>query len=370
MVLRCKLSASLDPERDLFSPGSETCSTRHVVPFAYEDGWFTTVAASPSGSGGLCQDFQPDDGILKPREVSDRGVMSSFLKASSGLIWEGAGTHSATCRLAQALRKTVTGIVRGPQTSAGGHPITYTIWPHVGPWVRPNKAGEYQLEAEYFYDGLKPTTYRLYVTAKVTGPGQQPFLVSEAEVKLDPNTQAMANFDVSEADIAAGLDPDTRKGLKLGKQFFLPNVDRLVEKAPPQSAEAPLLQRMKWDRTSVEDRRDELAWSGYDQHRESWITEQMDANALSEEEASDAFDEYWQDQLDHWEAKSSWRYDATGRKLGTDGNPIDGSTPFSGAETEAMYRKYWTEQYIKTNGSSPAEALEAYRKSRYMTSEE
>ena len=368
MVLRCKLSASLDPERDLFVPGWLDCRGGASLPFAYADGWFTTVVPAPSGAGALCQDFQPEDAVKAVRDDPVSGVGHHIKQATTGLNWTGAGTHSASCQVGEYRTDTIRGVVSGPESTDGGSPINYVVWPLNSRPLKVQDDGTYSGEVFYFHDGAQPTLGRVQLQAMTkTEDGSRSFRAGSVEVRLAPTLEAVADFEVTPANIAAGLDPDTVLRIEKTTGFFhLNSVQQLVDKAAPHSPEVALLQRMHADRTGIQTHKDTVAWEKYDQHREQWVTNYATANNKTVDEAADAFDEHWQNTLDGMDAQGASKFDAAGQ--GLDGSGWRDVFDFEGQQQAA--REHWINEYLQTHGGSHEHALQAYQESQGMLTEE
>ena len=369
MVLRCKLSASLDPERDLFVPGRLECLGTASLPFAYEDGWFTTVVTAPSGAGALCQDHQPEDGL----ELDWKDAVTGCNMGRAGLNWTGAGTHSASCQVGECRTNTLRGVVSGPESTEGGSPINYVVWPLNNFPLRVQDDGTYSGEVIYIHDGAQPTLGRVQLQAMTkTESGGLSFWVGSTEVRLAPTLEAVADFEVTPANIAAGLDPDTVLHTEnMSDGIFIMDMGPLLAKASPDNPEYALLKRMDRDRTAVKEHAEDAAWENYDHFREIWIEDYRKANEWTEDKASEAFDEHWQSILD-FEDNGGSQVDAAGMQLGPNGNPIGANAGLAERYLHLYQQRKerWSNQYLETNGGSPAEAAEAYRKSRQRTTEE
>ena len=311
VVLRCKLDTDLDPNRDLFVPGRVGCNTQLSFPYSTIAGWFTTVVPSPSGSASLCHDWTPG-----PQHIPT--------PVDRYLVWSGAGTADARCQLAQTRTATVSGSFSAPDESAAGHRVSYTLQADCGKASGDDdlEAGTYRYDIEVL-DTEAQAPCNVWMIAQVDDAEQDwpAFSVASEAIDLDPAADAIFNIAVTVADLEQAAQrniPPTNPNRGLALRDMGP----LLAKASPDNPEYALLKRMDRPRTQLKSDWAKQAWADYDQTRQTWIDTFIEGNSVSEDEASNAFDDYWQDQLDEMEQGSGVRRDASGRMIGADGLPL------------------------------------------------
>jgi hypothetical protein len=312
VVLRCKLEADLDPNRDLFVPGDMGCNTQFSFPYSTDNGWLTTVVPAPSGSASLCDDWTPGPQLLPA-------------PADGYLVWSGAGTADATCQLAQKRVATISGRFDAPDKSAAGHRVSYSLQADCGKASGDEdlEAGTYRYDIEVL-DTEAQAPCNVWMIAQVDDAEQDwpAFSVASETIELNPAADTILNLAVTEADFEQAAGRNQQAPIKANRGLALRDVGPLLAKASPDNPEYALLKRMDRPRTQLESDWAKRAWADYDKNRQRWIDSFIEANSASEDEASAAFDIDWQNQLDEMEQGTSVKRDASGRMIGADGRPI------------------------------------------------